>query len=460
VTAPYAFYLPEEPGYTIVSSALDTVRFLFRVSDRDERDALVCRSIDATSDGELARYRGRLMEGVGYCADSVFGAHMLVRLGRVVGRPEFEEAGLSYLDHVLAAGFFDDPDVPVKLYRDTETGALLDNLEGRAGYLELGHIARVGTHLLRISALDRDGGRAARCREIAGRTARWTQGTERCENGWFARRCTPEGGVFPYAANAFGPVDLDELGRPDPISDRSGSGMFALELLTEATAQGLVDAGDAVRSGADAFVRAGGLFGSTNTDTEDPQENLSYAIAFQALVAAAELLGDPELRTFADERCLAPLERFELRRDLNGVATKGLLYMEDSWNAACTWEMAQAAQAYLVAGIGSGHRPHVVKALTMLRGMALHHHGEHGFLTEAVDWDGHSTAARHFPGERYGDIATTHPFLNNLHVLEPTVCYLEHDALRVDDGDGPAFYDFEGNRLCSDPIEAEGWMRP
>jgi hypothetical protein len=457
---PYAFYLPEDPDYTIVDGALDSVRFLFHVSDRDKEGRLLCRSIDATPDGRLARYRGRLMEGVGYCADSVFGAHVLVRLGRVTGRPEFETAGMSYLDHALAAGFFDDVHLPVRLYRDTESGALLDNLENHDGYVEPGHIARVATQLVHLAELDPDGARAARCRTIAGRTAEWLLSIDRCTNGWYPRRCTPDGEVFPFAVIAFGPTDLDVPTRADPIHDRSGAGVLGLQLLNTVTAAGVLDATDRVWKDAGVFVGAGGFFGSTNTDTEDTEENVSFALAFQALLEASSVLSDPALREFAYEHCLEPLANFELRRDVNGVATKGLLYMEDSWNAACTWEMAEAAQAYLVAYADAGGQAHVLKALTILRAMAKHHHGSFGFLTEAVDWDGHSTSLRHFPGERYGDIITTHPFLNNLHVLQPTVTYLERVALTVGGGDEAALYDHEGNRLCPLPLAPEAWMTP
>jgi D-arabinose 5-phosphate isomerase GutQ len=457
-SSPHAFYLPEDPGYTIVASALDAIRFLRHVSDLDPEGRLMCRSIDATPDGNLARYRDRFMEGVGYCADSVFGAHMLIRFGRATERPEFEAMGFSYLDHVLATGFFDDPQVPMRLYRDTETGAFLHNLEGDERYVELGHVARVATHLLALSELDPDPERADACRSIALRTAAWVATTERCANGWFPRRCTPDGRVFPYAANAFGPTDLAVLSRIDPIADRSGTGTFALELLVAVTAAGSDGLGDAMRSGVEAFMGAGGHFGSTNTDTEDPAENLSYAIAFQTLIEAGRLLRDDDVTAFAYDACLAPLTRFELDRDLNGVATKGLLYMEDGWNAACTWEMAEAAQAYLVAFEDRGALEHLYKALTIMRGMAKHHHGPFGFLTEAVDWDGHSTSLRHFPGERYGDIITTHPFLNNLHVLHPTVTFLERNTLRLQEEGGEALYDPEGNRLCAVPLSPEPWM--
>lgn len=456
---PFAFYLPEDPDYTVVQSALDSVRFLRRVSRRDKDGHLVCPSVDATADGEPARYRGRLMEGTGYCADSVYGARMLVRAGRVLERPELEAMGFSYLDHVLGQGFFDDPVVPICLYRDTETGRYLHNLEARNEYVELGHIARVAYQLLELSRIDPREERADRCAEIAARTAGWVVDVERCANGWYPRRATPSGEIYPFAPDAFGPVDIPSLALDDPIAAESGAGVFALELMARVTRLGILDTTVTLRKDVAAFIEAGGIFGSTNTDTEDLHENVSYAVAFQALIAVAEVLGDPSIAQFAFERCLDGLRRFELARDLNNVATKGLLYMEDSWNAACTWEIAEAAQAYLVAFGERGNRDHILKALTLLRGLAKHHHGAWGFLTEAVDWDGHSTSRRHFVGERYGDIATTHPFLNNLHVLQPTVTLLERFASPVAEEDGTTFYDLEGNRLCTVPVPLEDWIQ-
>ena len=108
-----------------------------------------------------------------------------------------------------------------------------------------------------------------------------------------------------------------------------------------------------------------------------------------------------------------------------------------------------AAQAYLKAYGRTGARSQVLKGLTMLRAIAKHHHGDLGFLTEAVDWDGHSVKARHFGDASRGDISDTHPFLNNLHLVEPTLTYLRDFAHRLPDpeGHGTAFFDLEGNRL-------------
>ena len=456
--APYAFYLPEDPDYTIVDSALDSIRFVRAMSEPDSDGKLYCRSVDASPDG-LVRYRDRFMEGVGYCADSVFGAHYLVRFGRATSSAELEAMGWSVLDHALSGGFFDDHDVPVRLYRDTETGRFLDNLEGRDEYLEHGHIARVGHQLLLVAKLDHDARRARRSLEAASRVAVWIDASQRCSNGWFPRRSRPDGTVFLDAVDALGPTDLAAMRYPDPLGDCSGGGSMALHFLAAATSAGICDATDSVREAARAFVDAGGHFGSVNTDTEDRAENVSFALGFQAMLAAADLLGDAEFADFAFESCLAGLERFELTRDLNGCATKGLLYMEDSWNAACTWEVAVCAAAYLDAQSRRPRREYVLKALTMLRGLARHHHGDLGFLTEAVDWDGHSVKTRHFGGASRGDIATTHPFLNNLHLLEPTVLFLETGAIRQDHHElEPGLYDLEGNRLCDLPVPRQEWM--
>jgi hypothetical protein len=92
--------------------------------------------------------------------------------------------------------------------------------------------------------------------------------------------------VFRQAADAFGPVGLGAALPPDPIYDRSGSGVLILQLLVEAQERGLGDFAAAIDQTIDAFIRAGGHFGSTNSDTEDLHENVSYAMAFQALHAA------------------------------------------------------------------------------------------------------------------------------------------------------------------------------
>jgi hypothetical protein len=57
----------------------------------------------------------------------------------------------------------------------------------------------------------------------------------------------------------------------------------------------------------------------------------------------------------------------------------------------------------------------------ILRAIAKHHYGPHGFLTEGVDWNNHVGKQHHFGAAEYGDIKYTEPLLNNLHIVEPTL---------------------------------------
>jgi hypothetical protein len=162
------------------------------------------------------------------------------------------------------------------------------------------------------------------------------------------------------------------------------------------------------------------------------------------------------VRQVAD-RCLAGLARFEMHEDRNGVATRGMLYMEQSWDTAYLWENAEASQAYLEAATRTGSLTFLNKGLTILRAAARHHHGPYGFLTEGVDWNNHNgqwkvleLEGRRVPihvGEAvYGDVNYTQPFLNNLHIVEPTLYYLEHFA-RGEANGGLRWRDHEGNGL-------------
>jgi hypothetical protein len=457
VRVPYAFYLAEDPKNTILDSAIASVRFAAKVCDDPGDGTLRCQSMDAIPDGTLVPFRERMIDGVGYCTDTVFAANQIIRFGRLLDSPRMVRFGERLAGHVFNAGFFDDPKLPVRMYLILGINQFLDNLEGHDTYIEPGPMARVGYQLLMLSDVV-DSDLAARAREAGGRIATWTTTLERCENGWFPRRSTPDGRVFGSAADAFGPVSLGASLPADPIYDRSGSGVLILQLLVEAQARGVADFSGAIKEMVDAFIKAGGHFGSLNSDTEDLEENVTYAMAFQALHAAGKLMNRQDWVDFAYSVCLDGLVRFELVEDLNGLATKGLLYMEDSWNAACTWEIAEAAQAYLVAFGDRGRRPDLHKALTMLRGLAKHHHGPHGFLTEAVDWDGHSVVARHMDGQRYSDIVTTHPFLNNLHVVEPTVTFLEKFAVRAAVDGTDDYYDPEGNRLGPARLGEPDWL--
>ena len=142
-----------------------------------------------------------------------------------------------------------------------------------------------------------------------------------------------------------------------------------------------------------------------------------------------------------------------MRNDRNGVATKGLLYMEKSWDTAYLWENAEAALAYFEAALATRKadsarsREFELTGLTILRAIAKHHYGPHGFLTEGVDWNDHVGQRHHIDQAKYAAIQYTEPFLNNQHIAEPTLFYLQQLARKKKVPGGAAYFDAEGNRL-------------
>ena len=92
--------------------------------------------------------------------------------------------------------------------------------------------------------------------------------------------------------------------------------------------------------------------------------------------------------------------------------------------------------------------------LTILRAIAKHHYGPHGFLTEGVDWNDHVGQKHHINQAKYGAIQYTEPFLNNQHIVEPTLFYLEKLATRTARDGTTEWRDGEGNRLLALPVKA------
>jgi hypothetical protein len=253
-------------------------------------------------------------------------------------------------------------------------------------------------------------------RSAAVKTAEWLNTrVKSTPNGWFPRRCEPDG--KHYSNNAYGDSDI--------LFEKSADGLFIIQLYTGLTQRQLADYTDQIRRKIRVFVEAGGFFGSINHDTYDEHENVAYSVAFRVLRKAARLLGDEAIREFAFEKCLAGLDQFKMAEDRNGVQTKGLLYMEKSWDTSYMWENAEAALAYFEAYSDTKKESYLADGLTILRAIAKHHHGKYGFLTEGVDWNNHVGKQHHFDEEEYGDIKYTEPLLNNLHIVEPTLLIAE-----------------------------------
>jgi hypothetical protein len=417
-----SFYLPEDPSYTILDSMRDSVRFA-EMTLAPYKEHLYCKSSFVDPNGSVMGWHdfGNL-EGPGWAANAVGGAYELYLFARHNKDPALAEKAVRLLDHVLEDGFINYQTGFITGYRDTAKNEFCLNYQHKNDWFCPGSMAKVAYQLLIFGdLLDRD--RKDKMYRAAAQCAAWIdKNAKPASNGWYPRRCTPSGEHYPK--NAYGDGDI--------LFEKSADGLFTVQLFIGLTNRGLADYSQKVREKTKAFIEAGGIFGSINHDTYDEHEDVAYAVAFRVLREAARLLEDTAIRDFAYQRCLADLDQFKMGEDRNGVQTRGLLYMEKSWDTAYLWENAEAAMAYLEAYNDTRHEPYHADALTILRAIAKHHHGANGFLTEGVDWNNHVGKQHHFDEAEYGDIKYTEPLLNNLHVVEPTLLAvrLEQKALK------------------------------
>jgi len=438
------FYAPADPKYTIVESVLDSLRFtLDKTLQRDEKGQLVSISSFVDPEGKVMGWHdfGNL-EGPGWAANAVGGAYEIYTWGGFLEKPDWRAKALSIFDHVLEGGFIDHKTGFIRGYRETTTGIFCLNYKHRSDWFCPGSMAKVGYQLLIFADELGADPRAERMRKAAVRCAAWIdEHVEPVPNGWFARRTTPEGKVYRKSPE----------GGDDAFWQTSADGLFILQLQAALMARGLADYSSSLKEKAGTFMRAGGIFGSINHDTYDPHENVAYSVAFRTLLAVSRVLKDESIRTFAYEKCLAGLDQFKMRDNRNGVATKGLLYMEKSWDTAYLWENAEAALAYFEAAEDTRRsdpakgREYEMDGLVVLRAIAKHHYGPHGFLTEGVDWNNHVGQQHHIGQAKFGAIQYTEPFLNNQHIAEPTLFYLKRLARQTSAPTGKEWLDIEGN---------------
>lgn len=439
-------HVPENPDYTILQSACDSVRFTIdKTLLPDQHGHLASISSFVDPQGNVMGWHdfGNL-EGPGWAANAVGGAHEIYALGRFLHKPEWQNQALSVLDHVLESGFIDEESGFIRGYRETTSGKFCLNYTHNSDWFCPGSMAKIAFQLLTFADDIESEQRATRMRRIAVRCAAWIdQNVEAVPNGWFPRRTTPAGRVYRKSPT----------GGNDPFWQSSADGLFIVQLQTALTLRGLADYRKAIDEKVNVFIDAGGIFGSINHDTYDPHENVAYSVAFRTLLPASKLLAKESIRRFAYHTCLAGLDQFKMHEDRNGVATKGLLYMERSWDTSYLWENAEAALALFeaVADLRESNpqqaREYELDGLVILRAAAKHHYGPHGFLTEGVDWNDHVGQQHHIDRAKYGAIQYTEPFLNNQHIVEPTLYYLQNLA-KVEQQAGIRHWrDVEGNLL-------------
>ncbi|MGC9522345.1 MAG: hypothetical protein ACP5HG_10765, partial [Anaerolineae bacterium] len=406
---------------------------LFASANASVHFALGClEPVPDTSEGATARSRlrakstfvdpaGRIMrwhdfgdlEGPGWAANAVGGAHLLYRWGRYIGDLDIRDNALRLVDHVLHDGFV-CPDGFVWPYFDLAEERFCLNYAHTDAWLCPGSMAKIGVQMLDMAdTLGEDPDQAARVRRLRGAAvglADWlADHVPLLPSGWVPRRITRSGELYPYTPE----------GAPDPIADHSADGLFLLALWTRLGREAL-----ALPLG-EAFIDHGGFWGSINHDTYDDHENVAYAVAFRELRRGADAFARPAWRDFAYAVALPAMREFRMDRDEHGVVTRGLFWMERSWDTAYLWENAEVAQAHLEAWLERGGERAREAALAILEAIAHHHYGTKGFLTEGVDWNNHVSQRHHVDSGYYGAIRFTEPLLNNLHLVGPTLCYLQ-----------------------------------
>lgn len=349
------------------------------------------------------------LEGPGWAANAIGGAYLLYRWGGYAGDGDLQADALRLVDHVLDDGFVRGDGLLWPYWDLCQQRFCLNYTHGDA-WLCAGSLAAVGLQMLDLAATLGQGSRARRLRQAASGLAAWlADHVPVLPSGWIPRRITPEGDPYPYTPE----------GGPDPIYDHSADGLFLVELWAR------LGWPERAAAAGDAFVAADGLWGSINHDTYDDHENVAYAVAFRVLRQVAERLNRPAWQTFAYDVALPAMARYRMVGDEHGVHTRGLFWMEATWDTAYLWENAEVAEAYLEAWAEREEPCHRDVALGVLAAIAHHHYGALGFLSEGVDWNNHVGQRHHVAGDRYGAIRYTEPLLNNLHLLGPTLTYLQ-----------------------------------
>ena len=166
--APDAFYVPENPVYTIVASARDSARFtLGKTLKQGPCKHLTAISSFVNPEGEVMSWHdfGNL-EGPGWAANAVGGAWELYRFGSFLGEPDSQNSALSIVDHVLECGFVSSTGF-IRGYRETTTGQFCLNFKHQSDWFCPGSMAKIGFQLLLFADELEKGPRPAQMREAA-----------------------------------------------------------------------------------------------------------------------------------------------------------------------------------------------------------------------------------------------------------------------------------------------------
>jgi hypothetical protein len=416
---PSAFYLPENPEYTLLDSARDSVRFAHYCLEALDQGRWRATSSLVDPDGRPAHGHGLAgLEGPGWAANALGGARNLYAWGRFDNNHILQKVALGLIDHVLEDGFL-QPDGFIWPYRVVGSDRQYLNFKHNDVWFCPGWMAKTALQMLWLSdTLDHDP-RVLRLRSYAPLTAQWLLARLLPSEDWYPRRCTSDGT----------PCKEGSEGGPDPLAYSSAAGLYIVWLLLELSERGIGTHAEVVRQKLEAIIRRDGIYGSIDPAGSDLDTAAGRAVAYRLFRRASRSFRDPSLGEFAVEDALAGLERLQVTEDMNGVVTKGLVRSAPTRDTANLWENAEVSLAYLEAFEDTQDRDYLCNGVTILRAIAKHHNGPNGFLADSVDWSTPSVAERDAPHLAPVSSHQTTPLQSNLHHTEPILRYLEHHVV-------------------------------
>ncbi|MGB2866224.1 MAG: glycoside hydrolase family 172 protein, partial [Sedimentisphaerales bacterium] len=188
-----SFYLPENPKYTILDSARDSVRFA-EMTLVPYKGKLCCKSSFVDQDGNIMGWHdfGNL-EGPGWAANAVGGAYEIYMFARYNRDAALAEKAILLLDHVLEDGFIDYETGFITGYRDTAKNGFCLNYQHKSNWFCPGSMAKIAYQLLIFGDL-LEGDRKNKMHRAAAKCAAWIDANiKTTSNGWYPRRCKPTG---------------------------------------------------------------------------------------------------------------------------------------------------------------------------------------------------------------------------------------------------------------------------
>ncbi len=162
------FYLPENAHYTIVDSALDSLRFTLTKTLRENAQGhLESVSSFVNPEGQaMAWHDFGNLEGPGWAANAVGGAYEIFLFGKLLDKRDWQQQALKVLDHVLEDGFIDPKSGFIRPYRLTTSGEFCLNYTHNSDWFCPGFDGEGGlsaTVVLRLAAGRREVRHNARC---------------------------------------------------------------------------------------------------------------------------------------------------------------------------------------------------------------------------------------------------------------------------------------------------------